>query len=288
MRFARSWKYRIACLFTISGLISCAAPTTRYANKAMDYGFERFSISSKPFDHIVFKNAASVAWEKKSILHIYIEGDGTPWVGGKWIAQDPTPRKPVMLGLMQLDDTPAVLLGRPCYHVNNTGTNCRSENWTSARYSSEVVKSMVGAVRTLQARFSFERVMLFGHSGGGVLATLMASELQRVAAVVTLGANLDIDAWVASHGFAPLDQSVNPAHLPAVPSATFQLHLYGRNDRVVNYDLLADYFANRPDVTSTVYDGFDHTCCWANVWPEILQSMQNRIQNSPRYPAVTE
>lgn len=199
-------------------------------------------------------------------MQVYIEGDGTPWVAGRWVARDPTPRKPVMLELMSLDDAPAILLGRPCYHLENTINDCRPEHWTMERYSADIIRSMVDAVKKLLDELGFRQAMLFGHSGGGVITTLMASELPQVAALVTLGANLDIDAWAASHGFAPLDKSVNPALLPPSPSAAIQLHLYGDRDRVVNYGLLADYFADRPDVTSLVYDRFDHTCCWASVW----------------------
>ena len=224
-------------------------------------------------------------------MHIYLEGDGTPWIDGKWIATDPTPRKAVMLDLMRLDHSPAILLGRPCYHLKSKDTNCHSDDWTTGRYSPKVITSMVQAINILQQQLGFSEIALFGHSGGGVIALLIANAMQleipRATTVVTLAANIDTDAWSASHGYLPLERSLNPTRLPALPSSTFTLHLFGDNDKVVNSNLFKNYLSSRPDVESIVYTGFDHNCCWGKVWLGILERIQ-ALQNSPLNPAVKE
>lgn len=240
------------------------------------------------FSHVYYSNDAVNHIGSDQTLHIYIEGDGTPWINGKWIATDPTPRNAVMLELMQLDRSPAILLGRPCYHNKADDSNCHLTDWTMGRYSPKVVTSMVHAIKALQLKLGFSKIALFGHSGGGVLTLLIANSLNqqipRVTTVVTLASNIDTDAWAASHHYLPLQGSLNPAQLPALPSSMVVLHLFGKADKVVNVTLFKNYLSSRQNVETIVYDEFDHNCCWKKVWLEILE----KVQNSPRRPPVNE
>ena len=230
------------------------------------------------FKHTYFSNEAVDDMQSHQTLHIYIEGDGTPWINGQWIAKDPTPRKAVMLELMRIDNSPAILLGRPCYHRQVRGSNCDADDWTTGRYSANVIRSMVDAIDILQDRLGFSEVVLFGHSGGGVIALLIANSLKqettKVTTVVTLAANIDTDAWATSHRYLPLKQSINPTLLPALPSSIAELHLFGKNDQVVDFTLFKNYLSSRAGIESIVYDGFDHNCCWNSVWPQILEKIQ--------------
>jgi len=250
------------------------------------------TVENELFNHTYFGNNALIDFSGDQALHIYIEGDGTPWIDGRWIAEDPTPRKPVMLNLMNLDPSPSVLLGRPCYHQNTKESNCQKENWTSGRYSSKIVASMVLAIKSLQQQFKFKEIVLFGHSGGGALAMLMAQLLAQeqlnVIALITLGTNIDTDAWTASRGFLPLEKSLNPAHLPrsGTPPA-FTLHLFGQDDTVVNFNLFKEYLSKLSNAEYIVYKDLDHTCCWQTIWPKILNRVQS-IQNSHLKPPVRE
>jgi hypothetical protein len=99
---------------------------------------------------------------------------------------------------------------------------------------------------------------------------LIAERLDNVAAVVTVGADLDIDAWTQHHGYLPLTGSLNPA------SSTFahpwpELHLYGALDTVVPLATTAAYFARFPHAQRRVMDGYDHVCCWVEHWPALWQ-----------------
>lgn len=248
-------------------------------------------METKLFSHVYFSNNAVGKTKRGQALHVYLEGDGTPWINGQWIATDPTPRKAVMLELMRLDKSPAILLGRPCYHHTSKNSNCHPNDWTMGRYSPKVIDSMVQSIKVVQQRLGFSEIILFGHSGGGVIALLIANALTTetlsTTAVITLASNLDTDAWTAANGYLPLVQSLNPAKLPPLPASTFILHLFAKNDKVVNANLFKKYLSSRTNEESIIYDGFDHSCCWNKVWPSILNKVES-VQNSPLKPAVNE
>ena len=119
---------------------------------------------------------------------------------GSEINADPTPRKLIMLDLMKQDSAPALYLGRPCYFSVASSPPCAPRHWTYERYSSEIVESMANVLEKFLAAHPFDKVRLFGLSGGGTLVTLLAHRLPQPIAVVTLAANLDIDGWADLHG----------------------------------------------------------------------------------------
>jgi len=176
----------------------------------------------------------------------------------------------VMLRLMALDPGPAIYLGRPCYLGLASRAPCTPEDWTTRRYSPRVVKSMASALATIAGRMAGNRLELFGHSGGGTLAVLLARRVPNVVRVVTLAGNLDHRAWSEIHGYSPLDQSLNPIDEGPLPQGIVQLHLVGERDRNIPPELVeraARLLGNGkirilPDVT--------HICCWEAQWPAVL------------------
>src|SRR5690606_15764935 len=88
-------------------------------------------------------------------IHIYIEGDGRPWIKRYLIAEDPTPRAPLTLSLMRQAPQPAFFLGRPCsftYPFHGLADAASPPPlWTGARYSEPVTASRVDALRQLPA-----------------------------------------------------------------------------------------------------------------------------------------
>ena len=161
-------------------------------------------------------SSSAPSFAASSTLHVYLEGDGTPWVYRVIVTPDPTPRRPLMLGLMSLDDAPSIYVGRPCYNGTSGASGCDDTLWTSARYSATVVDSMAKAIRVIARRGGYSALRLFGHSGGGTLALLLAPRLEGVLDVVTVAGNLDIEAWTRHHGYSPLRDSLNPASEPAL------------------------------------------------------------------------
>ncbi len=245
----------------------CATPAERFAATAGAMGFERQVVTGAGFRHVLF-------WKNRSragaVLHVYIDGDGTPDIGG-YPAADPTSRNPLMLRLLGLDPGPAVLLGRPCYDGLADDAGCRPALWMDERYSEAVVASMAAALREVLAEGAYRRVAWFGHSGGGSLAVLLAARVPETAAVVTAAANLDIDAWAASRGARPFVGSLNPARQPALPAAVVQRHYAGGRDEVVPPDVTRKGLG--PGVPLTVVPEYDHRCCWEKLWPKLLADL---------------
>lgn len=187
-------------------------------------------------------------------------------------AKDPTPRNALVLGLMALDPNPAVYLGRPCYHGLSETPPCSSILWTRERYSETVVSSMAAALRRILATEGFHRVAWFGYSGGGTLAVLLAPRFSQTASVITVAANLDIDAWADLHGYDRLAGSLNPATQPPPPPSIRQRHYVGSKDRVVPKEVVARGPID-PD-TLIILPTYDHTCCWAAIWPAVLNEVE--------------
>ena len=206
-------------------------------------------------------------------IHVYIEGDGRPWIKRYLIAKDPTPRAPLTLALMRQDPQPAIFLGRPCYFNNPfyglADSHCESRLWTNARYSETVIASMVDALRQWLATQDYSQVTLIGYSGGGTIATLMAQRMPEVTRLVTIAANLDVDAWTRHHHYSPLSGSLNPAELTNTRPRV-QYHFFGSKDQVVP-PLLARDWLQAQGHPPQVIEGFDHRCCWQQQWPALLE-----------------
>ena len=263
----------VALLLVASTLAGCATPTSRLRDFAAERGFERRAIKAGGFELTVFENAAFGDALDPSTLHVYLEGDGTPWMYRVIVTPDPTPRRPLMLGLMSLDDAPAIYVGRPCYNGTSGASGCDDALWTSARYSGTVVDSMAGAIRVIARRGGYSTLRLFGHSGGGTLALLLAPRLEGVLDVVTVAGNLDIEAWTRHHGYSPLRDSLNPASEPALAPSVRQWHLLGGGDRVVPPTLVRPFIARAGGSTGVLFPSFSHGCCWSRVWPGVLRAV---------------
>jgi hypothetical protein len=250
----------LALPLTVAG---CAAPARRLAEEASARGFGSAIVAGAGFRHVVFSRPTAAS----STLHVYLDGDGTPWRLGQ-PTPDPTPRDPLVLDLMALDPGPSLYLGRPCYHGLAAEPPCESRLWTGARYSEEVVASLAAALRRLLETRGATRLVLFGHSGGGVLAMLLAPRLPETVGVVTVAANLDTDAWADLHGYPRLDASLKPASQPALGAGIRQRHYAGDKDRIVPPAIVA----RGPIAPGSlrIIPGYDHRCCWRDLWPRIL------------------
>jgi hypothetical protein len=248
-------------------LCACANPTRRADALAASLDFSKQIETGSGFRHVVYRNARAA---RAGVLHVYIEGDGTPFRHRDTIASDPTPSDPLMLRLMALDPARSIYLGRPCYFELNRDQDCSAAFWTFRRYGPEVLDSMEAVLRAEIEKAGATRVALFGHSGGGTLAVLLAQRVDAVTSVVTIGANLDVAAWCGLHHFTPLAGSLNPAdQRPSRPDLK-TLHLVGEDDGNTPPALVQAAARERGGEPVRVIAHFDHRCCWSSVWPEIL------------------
>ncbi len=244
----------------------CASPSQRMDERAAELGFRRVIVPGTGYDHVAYLKEGLA--DASSPLHVYLDGDGTPWVRKGVAAADPTPRSLLTLDLMALDAAPALYLGRPCYHGMNNAQACTPVLWTDGRYSETVVASMAAALDRLSEEY--RTLVLIGYSGGGTLAMLMTERLPKTETLVTVAANLDTQRWTTLHRQPPLSGSLNPASRPPLPSHIRQMHFAGGKDDNVPPALVRDAISQQRGAVFTVFTDQDHACCWRVVWPQIL------------------
>ncbi|NOR81494.1 MAG: hypothetical protein GQ529_11795 [Methyloprofundus sp.] len=263
-------KANIPVFFLMMSLSSCMSPADKFANTALEYGFDSLEMSSDIFEHRIYFNQFVLRKTDAPKLHVYIDGDGTPWVRNKWVAKDPTARNPLILRLMNLDKTPSILLGRPCYYGLNQSFNCDGKYWTSHRYSSEVVSSMIYVLRAWLDKNKYKELTFIGFSGGGSLAVLMANDIDITTKVVTVAANLDVAAWSEFHGYRALANSLNPTKEVVLSAGIQQFHFAGKDDKVVPAFIIKKYAQSQNSARYFELSGKSHVCCWEMEWLKIL------------------
>ena len=209
-------------------------------------------------------------------LAVYIEGDGVAWVTPTVISSDPTPDTPLALGLAVQDPSPnSLYLARPCQYATEFElSRCNPALWTSHRYAPQVVEALNAAIDQAKREAGAESLYLFGYSGGGSLALLLAARRTDVAKIVTVAGNIDHAAWTRLHGDTPLHGSLDAAAEADAVSAIPQVHFSGAEDKLVPSSIPASYrrAARNPSRIAVVsVADADHLCCWIDKWPQLLR-----------------
>jgi pimeloyl-ACP methyl ester carboxylesterase len=260
--------FKLVLIMSVLALATCSSVPEEFARQAALLNMQRDVVTGSPFQHVVYRNQGPAG----KTLHVYLDGDGLPWIAGR-PADDPTPRNLLVLKLMALDKAPAVYLGRPCYHGVTSQGECSSRFWLDERYSEAVVASLCAVIKQLLAQGAYQHVALFGHSGGGVLAVLLAARLPQTVAVVTVAANLNLEAWSAYTETNALTGSLNPASLPPLAGLIQQRHYAGAKDKIAPPALMATAAAHM-GAELIILDAYDHVCCWEQVWPQVLADLE--------------
>jgi hypothetical protein len=245
---------------------ACSSPTQKADSLAQHFGFRKTIVGGDGFRHVLYENTKPA---HDGVLHIYIDGDGTPYADFTSRAADPTPHNLLMFRLMARDPADSVYVGRPCYFALQHDSVCKPTFWTTARYGPQVLASMEAVLRAETMRHAAKRLEIFGLSGGGVIAVLLAQRIDAVARVVTIGSNLDIDAWCDLHHYSRLVGSINPVEQPPLRSNIDVLHLVGKLDTNTPPYLVQAAARQRGEQVRIV-ENFDHGCCWEKLWPTVL------------------
>lgn len=240
-----------------------------FDRQAEHHKLQKKIITGKAFDLVIYRNTAS---DPKQ-LHVYIGGDGRPWLQNRYKSIDPTTRRMTTLALMVLDKNPAIYLGRPCYHSNGIGRGCSDKWWTSHRYSKTAVNDMRDVLDQYLTGHNVEYLTLIGFSGGGTIAMLLAPLLKQTATVITISGNLDTDAWARMHNYTPLFGSSNPARQAKSHKKIRKTHLIGLQDKNIPVDAIIEHFAKQQNTEIVLYPEFTHHCCWREMWPDYLAEM---------------
>jgi alpha/beta hydrolase fold len=227
-------------------------------------------VSGAGFSHVIIEQPRAVTGAD-DVVHLYIDGDGRPFINRTTVAADPTPRQSQVLRWMLLDPSPSYYLGRPCYLGMAQKDNCESRWWTTDRYADPVVVSMVTAARQL---LEGRPVILIGYSGGGGIALHMAGKLENVQGLITVAANLDTAAWTQQHGYTPLTVAAQPVTALDEVRRIPQMHLLGGRDKNVPVALARSLAVSTRD-RFCVIERFTHDCCWERKWPQLLVALQS-------------
>ncbi len=266
--------HRLLALLTCLIVLGCSSNSERIDALAQAASLEHRVLE---FDGLRSSVYMTSAIEPNRPLLIFLEGDGRPWHAGIEPNLDPTTANPLALELLTRTPRPAAYVGRPCYQGVRSA-RCTPELWTSGRYSEEIVEVMAQTIRELVRRSDASEAIIVGHSGGGTLAVLIAERLEHVAAVVTIAANLDIDAWTAHHRYLPLTGSLNPARSTHAHPWR-EIHIAGTRDQVVPPETTAAYFERYPNAERWVLDEHSHVCCWLEAWAVLWPKIEAELRS---------
>ena len=212
------------------------------------------------------------------LVFVFIEGDGRAWRTRSIRAADPTPSQAVAAQLANrtASKSKVLYLARPCQFFDDRALarlkECEPKLWTDDRYSSDTIKVISNALDAGLGVIG-QQLVLVGYSGGGVVAALLAAQRSDVVGLITIAANLDVDAWTSHHRVSLLHRALLPVNYADQLSEIPQYHLLGTKDAVVPKVVHDSYLAALGDMTrvKTVYvDGYDHSCCWSESWLDHL------------------
>lgn len=221
-------------------------------------------LPSRPFPLVMSTPLKPIAAPR---VRVYIEGDGRAWATRAQPSLDPTPRNLLVAGLAFDDSTPSIYLARPCQFVMATG--CRSELWTSRRFSNEVIVSLEQALDQIKARYGNSDFELIGYSGGAALALLLAAKRDDIAQVQTLAGNLSPKRWVKLQQLSPLSGSLDPDNHREALARIPQRHLAGGKDEIVPPTLMRSYIESLEEpvcIESAVIADASHAEGWQRAW----------------------
>lgn len=257
-------------------LAGCAGPAVFGGSRASvvawaaQRGFTAEPLRAGAFDLLLLKRAG-----RSGALTLYIEGDGAAWHSPWQPPGDPTPLRPVALAMAAADISGSVVyLGRPCQYLDAAALkSCAADYWTQRRFAPEVVDAYMAAVDRIKADHGAARLRLVGHSGGGVIAALLAMRRDDVDVLATVAAPLAVGDWARWHEVSPLTGSLDPAAADGSLWTVRAMHFVGEEDKVVPAAVV-ERFAHAKGGRVIRLPGHDHECCWAREWPRLLGSLQ--------------
>lgn len=237
---------------------------------ARDAGLTKKIIQTDTFRLVTFGTLKSA----NSPVNIYIEGDGLAWESRRSPSKNPTPTDPVALRLAALDQADNVIyIARPCQFIQNDPA-CSIEYWTSHRYAPEVLNSLNQVINYVKIKYGATSFNFIGFSGGGNLATILASQRSDILTLRTVAGNLDHVALNEYHDVSQMPQSLNAVDFAKAVQHVPQIHFIGADDRVVP-DLMAKSFEmhleDKSCVQLKVVQGTSHTSGWTGRWRRLME-----------------
>lgn len=273
------------CVWLLAACSSVPAPqlrSQRVETLAASKGWLPSTVNAGKFRLMRYMPSSYVADEH---LTVYIEGDGLAWINGQQPSSDPTPNNPLALRLaLAHPQGNAAYVGRPCQYVGADSAGCAERYWTHQRFTPEVIEASSLALDGLMQQLGASKITLVGYSGGAAVALLLAARRSDITQVITVAGNLDHHAWTQRMKIDALTGSLNPADAIAQLQYIPQTHFAGDADRIIPKSLIIDFsqrFPLKKQPVVIVKAGYDHRCCWADHWPQLLREVETRPGQAP-------
>ena len=240
------------------------------AENASTHNFQAKTFNVKPF---LLSGLLKNTPGKNTDLVVYIEGDGAALTSARKIAYDPSPSQAQGYELAILDPAPRVLylarIGQ--FQPNQTGP-LYQKYWAEERFSLDAIEAANEAINQAKVQTASTSIHLIGFSGGGGIATILAERRDDVKSLVTVAGLLDINWWVTTFAYKPLNGSLNPADRAAMISTLPQIHFNGKADKVIPPEM-ATQFKQKTDFLDfrIITLPNDHYTGWTKIWPKILR-----------------
>jgi hypothetical protein len=211
---------------------------------------------------------------------IYIEGDGP----ADFLANTPlkghtaTPSNPVALHLASHDLSPNVIwIARPCQYTGSIyrGHECKSEYWTTKRYSPETVKAMDTALNEVKARYGFKGFHLVGYGGGGAIAALLTAQRDDIIDLRTVAGVLNTDLMTRMQNVPAWSDSIDPITVADKIKTVPQHHFIGDWDEVVTPPIYQSFrmkAQDTPCMRGSIVKKADFRRGWVDAWAELLKA----------------
>lgn len=275
--------------------MSLTGPKSSFIQDALSIGMHRVEDSAYPGLIMLFSPppgpAAPAA--NTNTLTVFIEGDGARWEdSGFSPPTDPTPRRPLGLALaiqeikIQIQDSTehaqmpkgsVAYLSRPCQFFR--GSPCTSNLWTDERYGDQAIESITAALMNLIATTNAQNLYIVGYSGGGVIASLLARNLDNIDCIVTLASPLDLTAWTNRLKISPLSSAKVLRLTTDQTSRVMFSHYIGELDRIVVHKDLGQYSIPSRQNSVAALPGVSHNDGWLQNWLDIRASSCLTIQS---------
>jgi len=264
---------QLLLLFAGAALSGCAPDRNEHANAiAEQAGLERSSTKTTSFRITTFSRLT----RPDQPLYVYIEGDGYAWRSISQPSLDPTPRKALGLSLAAIDPASNVLyIARPCQFTPlSSDPNCTMHFWTDGRFAPEVIASIDQVIDHFAV--NGQQIHLVGYSGGGAVATLIASSRSDVKTLRTIAGNLNVASFNTFHGVSPMPDSLDPINMAWQLADLPQEHFVGEADKVVPRSLAEDHvkaLGSTQCAKITVAPGAGHETGWIEFWRTVVSSL---------------
>lgn len=201
-------------------------------------------------------------------LTVVIEGDGASWFNPRWPPSDPTPEASQAAALAVALSGSVAYLARPCQFERVP--QCDVAHWTSARFAPELILALDRSLDELKRLSAAKRLRLVGHSGGGVMAVLLAQRRADVSGVATLMAPLAVGEWTQRLALTPL-AGPDPMAQPPLPMPA--VHVAGGGDAIVPAEIIRRYTAAKGG-KYVAWPQADHAC-WS------IESARHLVEGLP-------